>query len=101
MGPWTKDPLIGIGAVEDDDVGAGFCCGFKKIADDGLVGVEANSGILQVDDDGIEFAQRFQRWAAVAVFRAIQADDGQAGCGIGGVGNAGLVVCAAQCRVRG
>ena len=60
----------GVGAVEDDDfeiVAYGFfCCGgFEEVADGGLIGVEADAGVLQVDDDGVEVFEVFGGGAAV------------------------------------
>ena len=76
------------GAVEDDDFEAmaagGFAGGgFEEVADDGFVGVEADAGVLQVDDDGVEVFQVFGFGALVGVFGAVEADDCEAGGGVG------------------
>jgi hypothetical protein len=47
----------GIGTVEDYDVGSGLAGGLEKIADYGFVGIEADSGVLKVNEDGVKLAQ--------------------------------------------
>jgi len=39
---------------------------------------------LQIDDHGVERAQSVERWAALGIGCAIEADDGQVGGGIDG-----------------
>ena len=95
-GTLDEGAVDGIGAVENDDLGAGFRRGFKKITHNGLVGVEANAGVLEVNDDGVELAQGFKRRPAIGVGCAVEADDGQTSGGVGGVGDAGLVAGAAN-----
>ena len=60
-----------VGAVEDDDFelvaellfGGG---GFEEVADCGFVGVEADSCVLQVDDDGVEVFEACRAWGGVS-----------------------------------
>ena len=59
-GALDGDAADGVGAVEHDDVERVMevallaCGGFEEVAGDGLVGVGADAGVLQVDDDGVE-----------------------------------------------
>ena len=71
-----------------------FGRGFEEVADDGLVGVEANSGVLQVDDDGVEFGEVFGLGPLVGVLGAVEADDGEVGGGVGLGGDFGGVLLA-------
>ena len=54
---------------------------FEKVAEDGLIGVEAAAGILEVDDDGVEVGEIGGLRAAVGVVRAVEGADGKVGGG--------------------
>ena len=57
-GPWTASPPMGSGR-SSTMISRGWRVsglaggGFEEVAEDGLVGVEADAGVLQVDDDGV------------------------------------------------
>ena len=70
---------------------AAFRC-VQKIAEDGLVGVEADTCVLQVDHDGVEVLQVFGLGPAVGVLCAVEADDLQAGGGINLLPDVGRVL---------
>ena len=57
-GALDGETVDGVGAVEDDDGDAGAGGRLEHVAGDGLVGVEARAGVLQVDDDGVEGSER-------------------------------------------
>ncbi len=84
----------GVGAVEDDDlervvvVALFGCGGFEEVADDGLVGVAADAGVLEVDDDGVEVFELVVGGAFVAVVGAVEGGYVKA---CGGVGFGGEV----------
>ena len=93
-------------AVEDDDLEpvavSGFAGGgFEEVAEDGFVGVEADAGVLQVDDDGVEVFEVFGLGALVGVLGAVEADDLEAGCGIDLLADVGRSLWRRRCRARG
>ena len=57
-GPCTASPPMGRGGRGRRSRGRGYGRlaggGFEEVAEDGLVGVEADAGVLEVDDDGVE-----------------------------------------------
>jgi hypothetical protein len=86
----------GVGAVEEDyfeGMGAGGLAdgGFEEVAGDGLVGVEADAGVLEVDDDGVEVFSVVVGWALFLIFPAVEGDDGEVGGGVGLGANYGRV----------
>ncbi len=85
-----------VGAVEDDDLeGVAeflFCGGgFEEVAGDGLVGVEADAGVLEVDDDGVEVFELIVGGAAGLGLGSVERGDGDVGGGVDLAGDAGLV----------
>ena len=61
-GPWTALPPRRAGRSSTMTSRgwplSGFAgAGFQEVAEDGFVGVEADAGVLQVDDDGVEVFQ--------------------------------------------
>ena len=77
---------------------AGRC--FKKVSEDGLIGVEADAGVLKVDDDGVEVFQVFGFGALVGVLGAVEAGDLEAGCGIYLLADVGRVLRAEDAVLR-
>ena len=90
-----------VGAVEDDDVegvvvggvfGGG---GFEEVAGGGFVGPEADAGVLEVDDDGVEVFELVVGGVAVGGLGAVEGCDVEAGGGVGFGGDGG------RCRAAG
>jgi len=73
-----------IGAVEDEE--GDFAAGgfFHGIGHGGLVGVEAYAGVLDIEDEGVDAAEHVVGEAARF---AVETVNGQAGGGVGGVGD--------------
>ena len=66
--------------------------GFEEVADDGFVGVEADAGVLEVDDDGVEVFEVFGLRALVGVLGAVEAGDFEAGGGVDLLADVGRVL---------
>lgn len=73
-----------IGAVEDEE--GDFAAGgfFHGIGHSGFIGVEADAGVLDIEDEGVNAAEHIVSEAAGV---AVEAVNGQAGGGVGGVGD--------------
>ena len=75
--------------------------GFEEVAGEGLVGVEANAGVLEIDDDGIEVFELLVRGTLVGIVRAVEAGDVEAGGWVGFGGEAGGVLLAEDAVLGG
>ena len=61
----------------------GFGGSFQKVAEEGFVGPETDSGVLEVDDDGVYVFEVGGFGVLVGGFGAVEADDGEMGGGVG------------------
>lgn len=94
-----------VGTVEDDDFklvaeslfGGG---GFDEVSGLRFVGVEPDSCILQVDDDGIEVFKLVVSWVAGLRGFAVERGNGDVCCGIDLAVDAGLVFGAEEAVLR-
>ena len=75
--------------------------GFEEVADEGFVGPEADAGVLEVDDDGVDLAE--VGWSGVLVggFGAVEGDDGEVGGGVGFCGEVFGVLLAVEAVLWG
>ncbi len=79
------DAVDGVRPVKNDDLRSRLSACFEKISHHGLVGVEANAGILQIDEYRIQTAHLLRLWMALRIAIAEEADDGQAGLKVAAV----------------